>query len=297
MATLAQGLTQAPPPTGWLWQFLRDELSPYPGRAATVARMVFAATLVMIICETFRIPFAYLGAFYALIISRESSQATVRSAGALFIVVIIGAAYLLIGAWFVVSIPELHFLWNITSFFIAFYLIATLTNYNAAVVFAFMISAGIPLWDTLAPAEVNVELTLWILLSAAIGASVTVAVELVFVRTRPGYEIVLPIIARLASVRSVLLSFAEGRSPDRSTKGDLLRQRSVGTSRVRRLLQRSTYSSSYRLQMSGVAALTGRLVDIAATLTDIPVESSRENQRRARHLAAAVGSICLCYSP
>jgi multidrug resistance protein MdtO len=191
----------------------------------------------------------------------------------------------------VISIPELHFLWNIASFFLAFYLLATLTNYVAAAPFALIISVGITLWDTLAPAEVNVELTLWILLSALIGVSATIAVELIFVRTGPGYEIVLPITGRLAAVRSVLLSYAEGRAPDHATKQNILRMRTVGTSRVRGLLQRSAYSRSYRLQMSGVAALTGRLVDIAVTLTDIPVETSQENQTRARDLAAAVGSI------
>jgi multidrug resistance protein MdtO len=281
----------ASPPARWLGEFLKEELAPYPGRMATVGRMVLAATLVMLICETFRIPFAYLGSLYTLLISRESPQASVRSAGTILLAVVIGAAYLLIGAWFVISIPWLHFLWNISSFFLAFYVIATLTNYIAAVIFAVIIAVGIPLWDSLVPAETNVELTLWIILAVAIGASVTVAIELGFVRTRPGDDIVSPIARRLAAVRSVLLSFAEGRAPDHATKENILRMRTVGTSRVRRLLQRSAYSRSYRLQMSGVAALTGRLVDIAVTLMQIPSETSVVIQTRARNVAAAVGSI------
>ena len=58
MATLAQGMG-ASPPAGWLWGFLKDELAQYPGRMATVGRMVLAATLVALICDTFRVPFAY----------------------------------------------------------------------------------------------------------------------------------------------------------------------------------------------------------------------------------------------
>jgi multidrug resistance protein MdtO len=291
MATLAQGLTEAPPPGGWLWDFLRNEMAPYPGRMATVGRIVLSATLVMIICDTYKIPYAFLGAIFTLVISRESPQSTVRSAGMTCLLIFFSAAYVLIGAWFVISIPSLHFFWNIASFFLAFYLIATLTNYATAIVFAFIISAAIPLWDTLMPAEVNVELTLWIVLSALIGAAAVVAVELVFVRTGPGYAIVRPITARLAAVRSVLLSYAEGRPPDRATKDNILRMRAVGTSRVRGLLQRSAYSRSYRLQMSGVAALTGRLVDTAVTLMQIPSGVSSSIQTRARDLAAAIGSI------
>lgn len=291
MATLAQGSTEAPPAEGWLWDFLRHEMAPYPGRMATVGRMVLASTLVMIISETYRIPSPFQGAVFTLLVSRESPQATVRSAGTIILVTFIGVAYLLIGAWFVISFPWLHFLWNIFSFLLAFYMIATLTNYGAAVVFAFIIAAGIPLWDILVPAEENVELTLW-LLAGLIGVAATLAVELVFVRTRPGNEIVLPITERLAAVRSVLLSYAEGRAPDHATKENILRMRTVGTSRVRRLLQRSAYSRSYRLQMSGVAALTGRLVDVAVTLTQIPLETSLVIQTRARNIAAAIGSIC-----
>jgi hypothetical protein len=59
--------------------------------------------------------------------------------------------------------------------------------------------------DSLAPAETNVEFTLWILPAAVIGVSVSVGIiELAFARTRPGVDIVLPIARRLAAVRSLL---------------------------------------------------------------------------------------------
>jgi hypothetical protein len=118
MATLAQGLTEAPPAEGWLWDFLKYEMAPYPGRIATVGRMVLASTLVMIISETYRIPSPFQGAVFALLVSRESPQATVRSAGTIILVTFVSVAYLLVGAWFVISFPWLHFLWNIFSFFL-----------------------------------------------------------------------------------------------------------------------------------------------------------------------------------
>jgi multidrug resistance protein MdtO len=61
-----------------------------------VARMTLAATLIMIIGMTFRIPYTFQGAIYALMISRESRQATLKSAGTILLVTGIGAAYLLI---------------------------------------------------------------------------------------------------------------------------------------------------------------------------------------------------------
>ena len=290
MATLAPSMDTSPS-ARWLWEFLKDELAPYPGRMATVARMVLAATLVILICETFRIPFAYLGSLYTLLISRESAQASMRSAATILLAAGIGAAYLLIGAWFVISIPWLHFLWNVCSFFLAFYVIAALTNYIAAVIFAVIIAIGIPLWDGLVPAETNVELTLWLVLAVAIGVSVSVAIEFAFVRTRPGDDIVRPIARRLGAVRSVLASYAGNRAPDHVARENIILQRTLGTSLLRRFLQRSGYSVLYRAQMSGAAALTGRLVDIAATLTDIQWEPSRQVESRARNLSDAIGHI------
>ena len=96
MATVTQSLPQFSNPLTWLWGFLKEELAPYPGRAALVARMTLAATLVMIVCMTFRIPFAFQGAIYALLISRESPRATLQSAAIIAIVTDIGAAYLLV---------------------------------------------------------------------------------------------------------------------------------------------------------------------------------------------------------
>ena len=76
MASIARSLPAANNPLAWLWQWLRDELTPYPGRLALVARMVISATLVMIIGMTFRIPYTWQGAVYALLVSRENPRAT-----------------------------------------------------------------------------------------------------------------------------------------------------------------------------------------------------------------------------
>src|SRR6266403_2883908 len=144
MATVAQSLPESPRPLAWFQEFLKEELAPYPGRAGTVARMVIAATLVMIICMTFRIPRSFQGAVYALIISRENIRATLQSAGTMLLVTAVGAAYILISVWFVISVPVLHFFWIIVSFFAAFYALGTMTNYGTVVVFAFMIALGVP---------------------------------------------------------------------------------------------------------------------------------------------------------
>ena len=291
MGTLAQTVAESRPPLPWYWEFLKEELAPYPGRAEAVARMVIAATLVMVICMTFRISYAYQGAIFALLVSREDLRATLQSAGALLLVTVVSTAYLLISAWFVISFPVLHFLWIIVSFFVVFYVLSTMSNYGVAAPCAFIISLGVPLWDRHLSAERNVEDTLRVVLASAIGVVVTAAVELTLVRMKPGDNVVLPITERLAAVESVLACYIEGHPVDRATEQKITRLGMRGTSILRRILRRSDYSPHYRAQMGGVVALVGWLVDIAEASTQLSFKFSDDDQKQLRELAAIVASI------
>src|SRR5258708_11708745 len=135
MATLAQNMGALPSTPQWFWAFLKQELAPYSGGAGIVARMVIAATLAMIVCMTFRIPYAFQAAVYALIVSRESPQATVKSAGLMSGLTIMTAAYVLISIWFVISGPVLHFFWIIFTFFFAFYSLSPGPHYLSRTMF------------------------------------------------------------------------------------------------------------------------------------------------------------------
>ncbi len=291
MGALAHGIPDTPRPLTWLWEFLKHELAPYPGRAVTVARMVLAATLVMIICNTFRIPYAFLGGIYALIISRESPRATLKSAGTILLLTAGGVAYVLVSVQFVVSVPVLHFFWNIGSLFLAFYALTVVTNYGAFMGFALVISIALTIWDRHVSAESNVEDTLRLSLVALIAVVVTSGVELAFGRIRPGDDIVVPVADRLAAVHSVLICCAEGRPVDQATEEKVIRLGMLGTSAQRFALHRSGYSPQYKAQMSGVAALVGTLVDLATALIQLNFESSGVDRDHLRNLAEAVASV------
>src|SRR5215471_106073 len=190
MASIGQSLPVSRAHRSWFWGWLRDELSPYPGRARLVARMLIAATLVMIICMTFRIPYAFQGAIFVLLISRESLRSTLQSGAILVLVTAIGVAYVLVTVSFVINSPLLHFLWIIGSLSLAFYAISALTSYPIAVTFAIVISIGVPLWDRHVSAETNVEDMLWLFLAASIGVMISVGIEFAFARLGPGDEVI-----------------------------------------------------------------------------------------------------------
>ncbi len=274
-----------------MWGFLKSELVPYPGRALKAGRIVLATTLVMIICNTFRIPYAFVGGIYALVISRDNPRATLSSAGTIILMAAGSVAYVLLSVQFVVSVPALHFLWSIGSLFLAFYALAVVTNYGAFVCLALLLSIAITIWDRHVSAETNVEATLWLLLAALTGVFVTSAVELVFGRSRPGDDIVLPVGDRLEAVHRVLICYAEGRPVDQASEDKVMRLGMLGTSALRRALLRSDYSARYRAQMSGVVALVGTLVDTTTALTQLSFESLGIDQEHLRSLAVAVADI------
>jgi len=278
-------------PSIWLWQFLKHELAPYPGRSATVARMVLAVTVVMIICNTFRIPYAFLGGIYALLISRESPRSTLNSAATVLLLAAAGVAYILVSIQLVISVPLLHFLWTIGSLFLAFYALTVLTNYGAFVGLALVISVAATIWDRHVSGGTSVADTLYLSLVALIAVSVTSAVELAFRRMRPGDNIVVPVADRLAVIHRVLICYSEGRPVDQATEETLIRLGMLGTSTLRSALRRSDYSPQYRAQMSGVVALVGSLVDITTALTELSLELSAIDREHLRSLAAAVASV------
>ena len=291
MGALAHNVPNVPRPLTWLWEFLKHELAPYPGRAVTVVRIVLAVTLVMIICNTFRIPYAFLGGIYALLISRESAQATLSSAGTVLLLAAIGVLYIVISVQFVISVPFLHFVWIIGSLFLSFYALTVLTNYGAFVGFALVISIAVSIWGRNVSAESNVEDTLYLSLVALIAVAVTSGVELAFRRVGPGDNIVVPVADRLAAIHSVLICYSEARPVDQATEEKVIRLGMLGTSTLRSALRRSDYSPQYRAQMSGVVALVGSLVDLTTALTQLSFEPSSMDREHLRNMAVSVAAI------
>ena len=208
-------------------------------------------------------------------ISRENSRATLQSAATILLLTGVGAAYLLISIWFVISVPLLHFLWIVGSLFLAFYAISALTNYTAAVTFAIMIVGGDSLMgSTRASRNECGRHALAVSCGIDRRRESPPRVELVFVRLRPGDEIVLPIRERLSAVESLLTCYGEGRTVDPGIEQKVIRLGLLGTSVMRRTLRRSDYSSEYSVEMGGVAALVGRLVDLAANPDPAQLRSS-----------------------
>jgi len=137
-----------------------------------------------------------------------------------------------------------------------------------------------------------VEDTLRLCLAALIGIVVTAAVELAFVRQRPGDEILVPLIERLSAVESVSSRYAAGDTPDAATEHTIVRLAMLGTSLLRRTIGRSdTLPPQYSAAIGGVVVLVGNLVDLGAALTPLSFEFSKNDRTRFRNLASSLVNI------
>jgi multidrug resistance protein MdtO len=249
----------------WFWNFLKQELAPYPGRLWVVGRVTISATIVMLLVMTFRIPNGYLGAFFTLILSRENPTATLHAGFRTLLIFLIGTVYTAISVRLLIGDPLTHFLWIAASIFFCFYLLR-IVDYGTASPLGFGILGAIPLWDATAlDVNTRMEDTLWTTGAVALAVVVTVAVEYAFRGVHPTTDLTEGIEGRLQAVENVLRSAAADRPLESEWEKKLALYSTVGTSRLRRLILRSTYSSHFKSQMGTAIALVGRLIDIAAS--------------------------------
>lgn len=273
MATDAQRVREWPRSLAWLREFLRDELAPYQGRAALVTRMVVAATIVMLINMTFRIPYGAFAAIYALTISRENPEETLQDLKMTVVGFATAVIYVLIGAALFAGEPTLRLVWVLATLFLIFWALSAVASYRAAARFGYLLVVVLPLWDRVIPAEQKVTGTLWAIGSLSLANAITAVVEVVYSHLYHLDNVTAALVERLQCTAALLRSWSAG-TPDRAREEQITRLVIVGTSRMRRDLLRSNYPREIVQQTGAIVSLVGRLVDVAANLTHFPPQPS-----------------------
>ncbi|MGC1360500.1 MAG: FUSC family protein [Silvibacterium sp.] len=298
MATKSEALPTAIDQGGrWFWNFLKHELTPYPGRAWVVGRMTISATIVMLLVMTFRLPGGFLGAIFTLLVSRENPTETFLSGFRTAVAFLIGIVYTVLGVSLFLDDPLTHFLWVAGSLFVFFYLLRILADYAATAASGFAVLGALPLWDeTTVNVNTRIENTLWLAGVVVLGVVVTIVVEYVFRGVHPTTDLTEGIEARMETVENVLRSAATERPLKSEWEKRLSLYATVGISRLRRLILRSQYSPHFKAQMGAAIALVGRLVDIAASFRLALAERAQPidpaDQSRCLRLADQIALLC-----
>ncbi len=280
----------------WFWGFLKTEMAPYPGRIWVAARMTIAATVVMILIMTFQLPNGFVAALYTIIVSRESTTATLRSGMRIAIAAAAGMAYTFLGIAMMVDDPLTHYLWVMVTLFLCFFIMRTIPDFGAALAFSLPSVIAITVWDA-NTVNVNTRITntLWLEFLVVVGAAVTVAIEYLFRKMHPTSVQIEEIDGRLKAVEEILQAIGAGAAVGTQTDKAIAQYSTLGTSRLRRTLQRSGYSRHFIAQMNAAVSLVGRLVDLAAGMriapTGRPAEPGGDDRERCLSLAERIAEL------
>jgi len=167
----------------WLVAFLKEELAPYPGRTAAVARMATACIVTMLAVMIFKLPNGFLAVFYALAISRENLRSTVRNGFGIVLGNLAGLALGLAGVILFIDDPLLHFLYVVGTFFLAFFLIRTLANDSLAFGFSIILIAASSvniIWARPNSFRPDIGITLWTSFGMILGTLAAVLADWMF---------------------------------------------------------------------------------------------------------------------
>jgi multidrug resistance protein MdtO len=175
--------------------------------------------------------------------------------------------------------------------FLSFYLLKTLTYFPLATGVVVVATSTMVIWYLPGPAERNVELTLWQILATAIGALVTLLVEVVFRYFAPRDLVREGLTARLQSVEEMLTAY--GRQPsDLTTVAGPIEQFALsGASMLRQQIARTTHSPFDRSRMNTMIALVGRTIDVCAAIVSLAKERAQEPREWLESLAARVRAV------
>lgn len=279
--------------TDWLWAFLKEELTPYPGRINTMTRMLITCVITMLVIMTVRSPNCALGVFFALTLSREDPEVTIRSGFQLVIAFVIGFIYFFMGINLVINDPLTHFLFIAFSLFVIFFVMKTASSFNAASAFSFMVVTSIPIWDKPVLVSEHVASTLWSVFGVILGVVLTISVELLFYPRRKDISTSSRIVSRLDEVQRLLRAYRNNEEIDRDR---VIKFALSGTGRLRRKLARFGSlqygnGSLANAEIDTIITLTDRLIDLSASMGVPKAALSEREYRRLDLLIEACGSM------
>jgi multidrug resistance protein MdtO len=259
-----------------------------------VARMVIASTLTAILIVVFRIPGGSIAVLLAMLLSREDIVSTAQSALWRVGSFVLAALFVPIGGRLFAAAPLTHFLWEAASIFLCFFVLRTLVNFAVASTFSLVVTNILAIWYLPGPASRNVELTLWQLAAAGIGALVTVCVELVFHAFNQHDEVLSGVDARLEQIEELMQAYAAGAPIPAALSRELSRYAVVGMGGLRARIARTANEPIHRMRMSTLVSLTGRSIDFAAALAASVSSCSPAEQERSKRLALHIAEIRRC---
>jgi len=277
------------------WDFIREELKPFPGRSQAVVRLVTAVVATLIISETLRIPNPAFSAYLVFFVANEDGVSSIK----LGLVAMAGLTVALIAATGV-SICFMDAPWfrlPVTFLLIAgtIWLSRTLVLAVLGRLMAVILVLYLSLADVIFDAEALTEATLW--LWSIVGVTVGVsALTSLLLEPRPDLLLREQIVTSLGSVQQMLETLVSGRRDQWGEVKALRRQVYGIPQRMQQLLGRwrQRVWPAYQRDVDWELGIfiVERLLSITAGLASLDSSVIDEKTHRAlARLGQAVGEL------
>ena len=281
-------MTTAAAPTSFdLFEFLRRELAPYPGRWIATGRITVACTAALILCMTWRVPEAHLAVWVVFKVALEETGETLLTgiAGLAALTLAIGASLVLL--FVAMDQPALRFCLIGANAALALFLRRTFAIGTLGFVLGLVPTVLLTSPDFIPSPESIVHGALWLWSVFAIGIACAVAANLLIAPNDPAVLLRRELGDRLRAAAAAL----ERRLGGRSDAPDFAALAAAGVTRLLALLRSAALLHpeirARRAQQAALITAVDRLVGAAAALASIPVEPLGAERERLEAVAAA----------
>jgi outer membrane protein TolC/uncharacterized membrane protein YccC len=276
---------------GWLLDFLRRELAPFPGRSAATARIVFACVLVLVLCMTLRVPEAHLAVWIVFKVALEESGETLLTGVAALVALTIALALSLAFLFVALDQAWLRFCLIGLSAGIAFFLRRTFVVGTVGFVFGLIWVVILTLPDFVPTPELMVRFALWLWPVFALGIAGAIAANLFILPNDPATVLRNELVLRLRAVESAIARRLGGEA----SRPDLMQVATSGTARLVQLLRdvgiMHPAQRVQRARQNALIALVDRLTTAAAALDALRIDPRAHERPRLEALGAACARV------
>jgi multidrug resistance protein MdtO len=276
---------------------LRQELAPAHGRMAGSLRTAFAATFATLLLLILQAPVMAQGVFLIFLVSYETPYLTLkRSLGALALQCLgTGTALCLVAA--TDNDPMARVIAVAAIAFMTAFIRATAARFIQITDFAIFAIAVIYSFDTPAPVNLSLRMSMWPITSGAVAVGCKIAIEYIFTRRNPFYALFREVDARLLALENLFLLYASHPHEEQvqAAAAQVRRFAFMGQGRMQALLQEvdERHKKDISRDMDpAIIPVLARLLDLSAAFAihNDPAEPVAEKARLHR-LAQSIAAV------
>jgi len=271
---------------GRVWQ----DLQPTPGRLGGTLRIVLATVLTLLTVLILQAPYASVALYFVFFVGRESPAVSLRS---LFMVVPIAAA--VFATFGIVILTDNEPITRILGVAVASFIVGvgTLATTAPALcsVFAYVFVTMIAYWETAAPADYLVKLSLWAISSLSIPLLSSIAVEYVVGVRRPADLLAEQSRIRWQAFIAMFTLFAEKDSPEKRAEAATRVAGLAATGQdgmqalYNKIVERNLDTGSLKIGARVRITMLAQLMDLGAAVGSAPYADDPESLSRYKRIA------------